>query len=232
LVIAQTVPSQNGIYVSNGTTLSRAADYDSVPEVSTGDFIFVDQGTVYANTGWVQTEVVTTVGTSAIQFAQFSGAGTFTAGNGLTLTGGEFNVVGTADRISVTANAVDIASTYVGQSSITTVGTITTGVWNGTDIAVADGGTGASTAAGARANLGATTKYSADNTELTPTGNQVTWVVEHNLNTRAVLVQIYDTASFDQVEVDVERTNTNEVTLRWVSSATVDAGDYHVVIVG
>src|SRR3989344_360996 len=39
-------------------------------------------------------------------------------------------------------------------SSLASVGTITTGVWNGTDIAVADGGTGASTAAGARTNLG------------------------------------------------------------------------------
>jgi hypothetical protein len=232
LVRAQTAPAENGIYVSNGTTLSRAADYNTVPEISTGDFVFVDQGTVYANTGWVQTDVVATVGTDAIVFAQFSGAGTFTAGDGLTLTGGEFNVVGTADRISVSANAVDISEDYVGQISITTLGTIDTGVWNGTEIAVADGGTGATTAAGARANLGATTKYSADNPTLTPTGNQVTWVVEHDLNTRAVLVQIYDTASFDQVEVDVERTNTNEVTLRWVSSATVDAGDYHVVIVG
>jgi hypothetical protein len=232
LVRAQTAPAENGIYVSNGTTLSRAADYNTVPEISTGDFVFVDQGTVYANTGWVQTDVVATVGTDAIVFAQFSGAGTFTAGDGLTLTGGEFNVVGTADRISVSANAVDISEDYVGQTSITTLGTIETGVWNGTEIAVADGGTGATTAAGARANLGATTKYSADNTSLTPTGGQITWVVEHNLNTRAVIVQIYDTATFDQVEVDVEHTNTNEVTLRWVSSATVDAGDYHVVIVG
>lgn len=47
-----------------------------------------------------------------------------------------------------------IASTYVGQTSITTLGTITTGVWTGTDIAVADGGTGASDASTARTNLG------------------------------------------------------------------------------
>jgi hypothetical protein len=39
-------------------------------------------------------------------------------------------------------------------SSLTSVGTITTGVWNGTDIAVADGGTGASDAGAARTNLG------------------------------------------------------------------------------
>lgn len=52
------------------------------------------------------------------------------------------------------AISASIAATYVGQTSITTLGTITTGTWNGTDIAVADGGTGASDAATARANLG------------------------------------------------------------------------------
>lgn len=79
---------------------------------------------------------------------------TYTAGNGLTLTGNDFNVGGTANRITVSADAIDIASTYVGQASITTLGTITAGTWNGTSIAIANGGTGATTALGARANLG------------------------------------------------------------------------------
>jgi hypothetical protein len=81
---------------------------------------------------------------------------TYTAGNGLTLTGNDFNVGGTTNRITVTVDAIDIASTYVGQASITTLGTITTGTWNGTSIAIANGGTGATTALGARANLGLT----------------------------------------------------------------------------
>lgn len=56
---------------------------------------------------------------------------------------------GTSNRISVSGGTgltptIDIAATYVGQNSITTLGTITTGVWNGTDIALADGGTGSS----------------------------------------------------------------------------------------
>jgi hypothetical protein len=232
LVRAQTNAAQNGIYVSNGTTLSRALDYDTAGEIDPGDFVFVDQGATYGNAGFVQTEAITTLGTDNISWVQFSGAGTFVAGDGLTLDGNEFNVVGTADRITVAADAIDIASTYVGQSSITTLGTITSGVWNGTDIAVADGGTGASTAAGARTNLGATTKYTAANPELTVSSGEVTWTVTHNLGIRTVVVQVYDTTNFDQVEVDVERTNTNEVTLQWVSSATVDAGNYQVVIIG
>lgn len=232
LVRAQTNAAQNGIYVSNGTTLSRAADYDSVAEIKTGDFVFVDQGTTYANSGFVQTEIVATVGTDNIAWTQFSGAGTFLAGDGLTLDGNEFNVVGTADRITVAADAIDIASTYVGQTSITTVGTIATGTWEATDVAVAHGGTGASNAADARTNLGATTKYTAANPELLSSGGGVTWLVEHNLGTRAVVVQVYELDTFDEVEVDVERTNTDDVTLRWVSASTVAAAEYQVVIVG
>jgi hypothetical protein len=163
---------------------------------------------------------------------QFSGAGTFTAGDGLTIDGSEFNVVGTADRITVNADSVDIASTYVGQSSITTLGTITTGVWNGTDVAIADGGTGASTAADARANLGATTKYAANNTELTVTSGSVTWTVTHSLGTRDVTVQVFAVSDYSQVEVDVVRTSTSVVTLSWNASATVSADTYRVVVVG
>ncbi len=67
------------------------------------------------------------------------------------------SVSGTANRISSTGGAtpvIDIDAAYVGQASITTLGTITTGVWTGTDVAVADGGTGASTMFGAQTNLG------------------------------------------------------------------------------
>jgi hypothetical protein len=65
----------------------------------------------------------------------------------LTKTGNTIDVVGTADKITVSANALTIASTYVGQSSITTLGTISTGVWNGTEIAATSGGTGLSSIA-------------------------------------------------------------------------------------
>lgn len=76
--------------------------------------------------------------------------------------GGSVNsVTGTANRIVITGTATDpivnISTSYVGQNTITTLGTITTGVWNGTTIAVANGGTGATTPSGARTNLGATT---------------------------------------------------------------------------
>ena len=87
------------------------------------------------------------MGTSAITFEQFSGAGQIDAGNGLTKSGNTINAVGTADKITVSADAITIATTYVGQNSITTLGTITTGTWNGSTLGSAYGGTGLTAAA-------------------------------------------------------------------------------------
>jgi hypothetical protein len=64
------------------------------------------------------------------------------AGNGLTLTSGVLDIVGTANRITVNADSVDISSNYDGQTSITTLGTVGTGTWNATIISPTYGGTG------------------------------------------------------------------------------------------
>ena len=66
------------------------------------------------------------------------------AGAGLTYSNGVLNLVGTTDRITVNSDNLDIAATYVGQTSITTLGTIATGTWNGTAISASYGGTGVS----------------------------------------------------------------------------------------
>jgi hypothetical protein len=135
LVKNQATQAHNGIYVrTSSTLLTRASDFDTAAEIGGGDFTFVEKGTTYANTGWVQTFEVLTVGSDTVIWQQFSGTGTFTAGAGLTIAGTEFNVIGTTDRITVNPDSIDIASTYVGQSSITTLGTISTGVWNGSVI--------------------------------------------------------------------------------------------------
>ena len=64
------------------------------------------------------------------------------AGDGLTYSSGVIDVVGTTNRIDVSANAIDISSSYIGQNTITTLGTITTGTWNGDVIDEIYGGTG------------------------------------------------------------------------------------------
>ncbi len=152
LVKDQTAALQNGIYTvtnvgsaSTNWVLTRATDFDQSPngEIGGGDFVFVQEGTANADNGYVVTTNGTiTVGTTSIDWAQFSGAGQITAGAGLTKTGNTIDVGGTANRITINADSVDIASTYVGQTSITTLGTVGTGTWQGTVIAGQYGGTG------------------------------------------------------------------------------------------
>lgn len=69
-----------------------------------------------------------------------------TSGTLATTAGTVSSVSGTTNRITSTGGTtpvIDISASYVGQSSITTLGTITTGVWTGTNIALANGGTNA-----------------------------------------------------------------------------------------
>ena len=131
------------------------------------------------------------------------------------------------------------ASNLTGTTSITEVGTISTGTWEATDIAVTHGGTGASTAAAARNNLAST---SSGNTS-TPTLARVaaidcaadssgtsTTTVTHNFGTRDVQVQIYDASSYGEVQGDIVRTDTNTVTVTLLG--TISAGDYRIVVTG
>ena len=241
LVKDQSTGSENGIYVVQASGAAvRATDADTSAEVTAGMFTFVAEGTTNADSGWVLTTNDTvTLGTTALTFAQFSGAGQITAGDGLTKTGNTINAVGTADRISVSSDAINIAATYVGQSTITTLGTITTGVWNSTDIAVADGGTGASTAADARTNIAAggtqgsgvsTPALSRTVTQTIGDGAATSFTIQHGFGTREVMIQVYDAATYDTVIADTVRTDTNNVTVAFSSAPSSNA--YVVVVIG
>jgi hypothetical protein len=122
LVKNEATQANNGIYTwaTGGTVLTRATDFDTAAEMASGDFTFVTNGTLYANTGWVQTDPVTTVGTSPVIWVQFSGAGAYTAGTGLTLTGTQFSITNTA----VTAGAYGSASA-VGTFTVNAQGQLT-----------------------------------------------------------------------------------------------------------
>jgi hypothetical protein len=238
LVKNQDTASENGIWVVASGAWSRSSDADQDFEVTPGMFTFVEEGTVNANSGWVlTTNGSITVGTTSLSFVQFSGAGQVVAGDGLTKTGNQLDVGGTADRITVTADAVDIATTYAGQTSITTLGTITTGTWNGTTIAVADGGTGATTAAGARDNLAATTAGTTSTPTLARVASQVigdgtstSYTVTHNFGTRDVIVQVYDLTSYETVVTEVVRTNNDSISV--IFSSAPLSNSYKVVVTG
>jgi hypothetical protein len=150
LVKDQTTALQNGFYyvttvgtASTNWVLTRSTDADQNSEITPGAFTFVEEGTVGANNGYVCTNVGSiTIGTTPITFVQFSGAGSVIAGDGLTKTGNTINAVGTTNRIAISADAIDISTSYVGQASITTLGTIGTGTWQGTIVGPTYGGTG------------------------------------------------------------------------------------------
>lgn len=109
----------NGIYVVSAGSWSRATDADSSAEVTAGMFTFVTEGTANADSGWVLTTNDTiTLDTTALTFAQFSGAGQITAGAGMTKSGNTLDV-GTASssRIVVNADSIDLATVTQSNSS-------------------------------------------------------------------------------------------------------------------
>lgn len=111
LVKNQTAGAENGIYVYATGAWSRATDANSNSKVTSGLFVFVESGTVNSDSGWVlTTDGAITLGTTALSFTQFSGAGQITAGAGLTKTANTIDL-GTAStsRIVVNADNIDLA---------------------------------------------------------------------------------------------------------------------------
>jgi hypothetical protein len=174
ITVSSTAVGQNGVLVKNQSTafqngrynltqvgdagtpwiLTRCSVCDQASEIP-GSYVFVKAGTTQASTGWVAyvaNPSTFTVGTDSITYFQFSGAGTYTAGTGLTLTGSAFSV-----------NA--------SQTQITAVGTLTSGTWNASVIAGQYGGTGVANTGKTITIGGNFTTSGAHTTTLTTTGN-------------------------------------------------------------
>jgi hypothetical protein len=133
LVKDQSTASANGVYVVAASTWSRAADMNAWDEFVSA-YLFVEQGTVNADNGFLCTvDGGGTLGTTAVTFVQFSGAGQVVAGAGLTKTGNTIDV-GTAStgRIVINADSIDLATTAVGAGTyrsvtVDTYGRVTAG---------------------------------------------------------------------------------------------------------
>jgi Repeat of unknown function (DUF5907) len=228
LVKDQTTQSANGIYTvttlgtgANGTW-ARAADQDTWAEVPSA-YVWVEQGTTQADTGWISTaDQGGTLNTTAITWTQFSGAGQITAGAGLTKTGNTIDAVGTANRILVNADNIDIHGSYIGQASIATVGTITTGVWNGSAVPVANGGTNAATPFNARGNLGAAGYYNNAATHGAGTTITITQATHGLRAGRGILVQVQDNTSGAVELPDVVVAATGDVTITYGAALTAN----------
>lgn len=303
LVKDQGTASENGIYVvqSSGAAV-RAEDFDSTAEVTPGAFTFVEEGTENGDSGWVViTDGTITVGSTGIEFAQFSGTGQIVAGDALEKDGSTLNVLVDNTSIEVYSDELRIASGAAGAGLDWTTGVLSVnvsasgglelpvdhlqikldGAYNGlattTDglrldsniagtgltftngtiavdaidltsasgggtvgvLPIASGGTNASTESQARTNLAAT-PVGGQNTS-TPVlariaskvigdGANTSYTVTHNFGTRSVVVQVFDSSSYDTVIADVVRTTTDSVTVSFSSAPASNA--FTVVVTG
>lgn len=121
----QTTGAQNGIWVvstlgtgANGVW-DRATDFDSDAEVTAGAFTFVTEGTTNADSGWVLSTndaiVIGGASGTTLVFAQFSGAGQITAGNGLTKSGNTLDVGSTGGgSLTISADSINLTSGIIG----------------------------------------------------------------------------------------------------------------------
>ena len=142
LVGGQSTASQNGIYkVVSGGSWTRADDMAAGADAA-GAFTFIEQGTTNAENGWVCTsdKGSAVVASDNLTFAQFSGAGQITAGDGLQKSGNTIS----ADLKSNGGVVIESGELAVKLDASSITGTL----------AVGDGGTGATSASAARTSLG------------------------------------------------------------------------------
>jgi hypothetical protein len=125
LVKNQTTQTQNGIYVVAAGAWARSTDADTATELLQAT-LFIQDGTVNADTQWTCTNNTITVGVTNLVFAQVSGAGTYSAGAGLGLTGNQFSVTD-AELVALMGltSGADLAPIFTGSGTATTY-TVTT----------------------------------------------------------------------------------------------------------
>lgn len=88
LVKNQTTGSANGLYLVAAGAWTRTTDFDSASEVL-GAAVFVSEGTTQGNQQWIMTtDAPITIGTTTLVWAQVGGGASYTAGNGITISGG------------------------------------------------------------------------------------------------------------------------------------------------
>lgn len=218
LIKNQADATENGIYVvaASGAP-ARSTDMDNGSEFP-GAYAFVEQGTVNGDTGWVCTNnAPVTLGSTNITFTQFSGAGTYTASNGVLLTGSNFTF---APRSGY--------GLQTGSSGAEIKLATTSGLNLTTDLAVGAGaGIQVLTNTVAIDTSVVVTKYAANVGDASATSYTIT----HNLGTRDVQVTVYDnSAPYAEVICDVNHATTNTITLLFSVAPT--SNQYRVVVQG
>jgi hypothetical protein len=224
LIKNQSSAQFNGIFVVNSSPNlpSRATDFDTTAEVTAGAFTFVEEGTINADTGWVLTTNGTiTLDTTSLAFAQFSGAGTYTASNGVLLTGANFTFAPKTDGGLNTGSS----GAFVKLPTNSGLGTTSDGlaVGAGTGITVSGGNVAINTA---DSNGRVTRRYATSIGDTSATSFTIT----HNLNSLDVIVQVYTNSDGSEVMADISRTGVNTVSVTVASAPS--SNQYRVVVVG
>ena len=147
LIKDQSTGSENGIYTVNASGApTRATDFDADSEVTGGTFFFVEEGTVNADNGFVMTnDGSVTVGTTALVFTQFSGAGQVIAGAALTKSGNTLNVGVDDSSIEVNSDALRVKASGITNAMLAGSIDLTAKVTGA--LPVGNGGTGLSSIA-------------------------------------------------------------------------------------
>ncbi len=130
IITADTGAITTGIW--NGTKISEIYGGTNQSAFTTGDILYASAANTLSKLP---------IGSSGQALTVAAGIPSWTS----LAPGGVTNVSGTTNRITSTGGStpvIDISASYVGQASITTIGTIATGVWNGTVVAGQYGGTG------------------------------------------------------------------------------------------
>lgn len=124
LVKDQTAQAQNGIYIVASGSWARASDADTWAELVSA-YVFVEQGATNADNGFLcSVDAGGTLGTTAVTFVQFSGAGQITAGAGLTKTGNQLDV-GAGTGITVGADTVGLTGQALAFHNLASNGLVT-----------------------------------------------------------------------------------------------------------
>jgi len=230
LVRVNTNPEENGTYiVKDGTDWIRNEDTDTWEKLISA-FVFVEQGATLADSGWLCTiDAGGTLDTTAVTWVQFSQAGTVTASN---IGSGSVNVfkqkTGTVLEFRTLKDTSSIDVTQNGdfiEFDVIPAG-ININLLGGGPLTVANGGTGATTALGAKTNLGFQTKHAEDIGD----GTTKEFTINHNLNTYDVITQVYNKSTKHTVEPDIENYDANNVKINFNKAPT--ANQYRVVVIG
>ena len=246
LLMGQTAPAENGLWLAQSGAWTRPTDYDAAGEAE-GAAVFVLEGTANADKAFVNTtNAPITIGTTGTVWVQFGGGQIYTAGAGLTGTttfdvvAGDTTLTVAADDVRVNTAVIATVASLSGYTPTARTVTAGNGLTGGGDLSAnrsfdVGAGTGITVAADA---VALDTAYTDGRYALAATGakrfagnvgGSTSQAVTHNLNTRDVEVQVYRVASpYDTVDCDVERTDVNNVTLRF--SVAPAASEYRCVV--